>query len=154
MDVVDASKAAKVINEGMMQGNVKDIDWTALKPFLIQAGKHIREQKKRIGGNFAVAQAVTSREMRDAIRVELPDCTFITLTLTKEAQKKRIIARHGDMQDNIEGLLQLMTGMYDLYELPGEGELNTYNVDITEEMSQMDVMNEVLTILEENCPEK
>ena len=151
MDVVDASKAAKPITEGMMQGNVKDIDWTALKPFLIQAGKHIREQKKRIGGNFAVAQAVTSREMRDSIRGEIPDCIFITLTLTKEAQKKRIMARHGD---NAEGILQLLTGMYDLYELPGEGELNTYNVDITEEMSQMDVMNEVLTILEENCPEK
>ena len=74
-----------------------------------------------------------------------------TMQPTKEAQKKRIMARHGD---NAEGILQLLTGMYDLYELPGEGELNTYNVDITEEMSQMDVMNEVLTILEENCPEK
>ena len=38
-----------------------------------------------------------------------------------------------------------------LYEGPGEGETNTYNVDITEEMSPKDVLANVLGVLEKNC---
>ena len=36
------------------------------------------------------------------------------------------------------------------YERPGDGEKNTYNVDITEEMTKKDVLDTVLEILKEN----
>ena len=58
--------------------------------------KHVLAQKKRIGGCFSIAQAVTSQEMRDHIRLTIPDCIFITLTMTQESQIKRIKARHGE----------------------------------------------------------
>ena len=36
------------------------------------------------------------------------------------------------------------------YERPGDGEKNTYNVDITEEMTKKDVLDTVLEILKKN----
>ena len=107
--------------------------------------KHVLAQKKRIGGCFSIAQAVTSKKIRDHIRLTIPDCIFITLTMTKEAQIKRLKARYGE--DMSEGLLDAMSGIHKLYELPGENEPNTFNVDITDSMNREDVLNKVLDIL-------
>jgi predicted RNase H-like nuclease len=52
--------------------------------------KDVGVQKKRIGGNFAVAHAVNNQELREYIRQIVPDVIFIILTLTKETQRKRI----------------------------------------------------------------
>ena len=123
-----------------------EADWEKLKPFYTNMAKDVVEQKKRIGGNFSIAQAVTSREMRDHIRLTIPECIFITLTMTQESQIKRIKARHGE--DLSEGLLDMMSGIHKLYELPGENEPNTFNVDITESMNRKDVLKKVLDILD------
>ena len=45
-------------------GNIDDIDWSKAKPFLKNMAKDILLQKNRIGGDFAVAHAVMTREMR------------------------------------------------------------------------------------------
>ena len=100
---------------------------------------------KVLWGNFAIAQAVTSREFRDHIRLTLPDCIFITLTLTKENQLKRITERHGE--DCGGELLDMMNKFAEFYEGPGEGEKNTYNIDIDEKMTPKDVMDKVLETL-------
>ena len=68
------------------QGKLDEIDF---RGFSIIA-KDVDVQKKRIGGNFAVAHAVNNQEMRECIRQIVPDVIFITLTLTKESQRKRI----------------------------------------------------------------
>ena len=77
-----------------VKGN--EIDWEKTKPFYSNVSRDIDVQRKRIGGNFVIAQAVTSQNMRDHIRLTLPDCTFITLTLTEENQLKRVRERHGE----------------------------------------------------------
>ena len=123
------------------------VDWEKLKPFYTNVAKDVAAQKKRIGGNFSVAWAVASQDMRDHIRLTIPDCIFITLTMTKESQIKRIKARHGE--DSSDGLLDMMSGIHKLYELPGENEPNTFNVDITEGMNPKDVLNKVLDILDD-----
>ena len=122
-------------------------DWEKLKPFYTNMAEDVAAQKKRIGGNFSIAQAVTSQEMRDHIRLTIPDCIFITLTMTQESQIKRIKARHGE--DLSEGLLDMMSGIHKLYELPGENEPNTFNIDITESMNRKDVLNKVLEVLDD-----
>ena len=106
--------------------------------------KDIETQRKRIGGDFAIAQAVTSRDMRDHIKLTLKDCIFITLTLTKETQRKRIIARHGEN----EGAMEFLGNIYQFYEGPGDNEKNVYNINITENMTPDDVMNKALEILD------
>ena len=42
-----------------------------------------------------------------------------------------------------------MTGFFDIYEPPGENERNTYNVEITDEMTPNDVLEKVQKILTE-----
>ena len=121
------------------------LDMEKCKPFYTNMAKDIDRQKKRIGGNFSIAQAVTSEKMRDHIRTTLPDCIFITLTMNEEVQLNRIKARHGDANSE---LLDAMSSYHKLYELPGKNEPNTFNVDITDEMTPIDVMNKVLEILE------
>ena len=133
-----------------MGGEIIDMDWNNVKPFMELMAKDIQTQKKRMGGNFAVAQAVTSRDMRDHIRTVLPDCIFVTLTLTEATQAKRVKERHGD-GPGTEMIHEMLGKMYKLYEGPGDGEKNTYNVDITEVMSPKDVLDKVLEVLEKNC---
>ena len=41
------------------------MNWEKTKPFYGNMAKDIGYQKKRIGGNLIVAQAVTSRDMRN-----------------------------------------------------------------------------------------
>merc|ERR1712223_1554663 len=97
-EVADQTKI--VAEEFSKLGSGGDIDWEKCKPFYANLAIDIDIQKKRIGGNFAIAQAVTSEEMRNHIRLELPDCIFITLTMTKEAMIKRIKTRHGENVSN------------------------------------------------------
>ena len=146
-ETIEAAATAKGIGEAAMKGQMTKELWNKAKPWIASMAKHIRGQKARIGGNFAVAHAVTTREMRDCVREVLPDCIFVTLTMTREAQKKRVFARHGK---DAETFIKWLTDMYDLYELPAEDESNTYNVDITEEMTPTDVFNKVLEVLEKN----
>jgi len=107
--------------------------------------KEIDRQRKRIGGNFVVAFATQTQVQRDLIRQILPDCTFITLTLTREAQKKRLLARHDEKAE--ADVIKFLTNIYDFYELPGENECNTYNLDITDEMTRDEIVKSVEEIL-------
>ena len=125
-----------------------EVDWEKIKPFYTYMAKDVAAQKKQIGGNFSIAEAVPSRAFRDHIRQTIPDCIFITLTIAKEAQMKRLKARHGD--DMSEGMLEVLSNIHELYELPGENEPNTFNVDITDDMKPQDVMKKVLEILDNN----
>ena len=129
-------------------GNYEDFDYGIAKPFIGNMAKDILVQKQRLGGDFAVAHAVMKRDMRDHIRTILPDCIFVVLSLTDETQCKRIKERHGE---GSESLSEHLVKMHQLYEKPGDGEKNTYNVDITEDMTRKDVFNKVMEILKDNC---
>ena len=45
----------------------------------------------------------------------------------------------------------MLEKMFDLYEKPGDGEKNAYNVDITEDMTTKDVLDKVLKVIDKNC---
>ena len=141
-------KLCEVEMQKMSTGSFDDIDWDSAKPFLANMAKDILVQKQRLGGDFAVAHAVTSRDMRDHIRTILPDCIFIVLSMTDETQRKRIKERHGEGSESVS---EHLVKMHQLYEKPGDGEKNTYNVDITEDMTRKDVFNKVMETLKENC---
>ena len=48
----------------------------------------------RLGGKWAIAQAVFNRSQRDQIKKDLgPDLNFIVLNLTRECQLKRVCIR-------------------------------------------------------------
>ena len=107
------------------------------------------KQRKRLGGNWAIAQAVFTKAQRDILRQHIgSDLIFIVLNLTRECQKKRLAARHGD--DIHEDLVQMLEKFYDLFEKAGEDEPNTYNLTITEDMTVDDVMNKIFDIIDKH----
>ena len=111
--------------------------------------KYIEGQRKRIGGDFVVAKAIGSRKERDQIRKVFPECIFVILTITKEFQKKRLLARHGEGKEG-EGVVNMLNDWYKYFEPLEEDEKNIVSIDITEDMAPKDVMKSVLKILEED----
>ena len=96
---------------------------------------------------FQTAFAVFSRAQRDIIRRTLGnDVIFFILHLTRETNRKRIVARHGD--DNAGEFDKIMDSMTKMYESAGKDEKNAFDVHITENMTPDDVAKEVLDILE------
>ena len=72
-------------------------------PFFQLLAKDVVKYKKRLGGNFAVAQAVPNRVLRDCIKEVLgPDGLFVVLRLSKETNAKRIEARHSGGDENVK----------------------------------------------------
>ena len=87
----------------MMAGKFDNLG-EMIKPFLKMMGDNIVTERPRLGGNFAIAQAIFSRSQRDMLReIVGPDLHFMVLSMTKETQDKRLKARHGDSVP--EGLL-------------------------------------------------
>lgn len=144
-EIFDVMKDMKDVFEMFSSGQVENIDWEKFKPFYTVMSNEIKYQHERVGGDFVVAQAVTSRDMRDHIRKQIPNCIFVTLTMTKETQLKRVTARHG--KEGADAIIEFLSKIYNLYEGPGEGEKNTYNIDITAEMTREDVKQKVLELL-------
>ena len=117
----------------------------ALHPLYKEMADDILRQKKRLGGDFAIAHAVATRTSRDFIRNHMGNnVIFIVLNLTEQCQKARLRGRHGDQ------LLEestLMTDMFKFYEAAGEDEPNAYNVTIEDGESPDDVLQNVLDLI-------
>ena len=141
------SKQKASIKEKFKEGKMDEVTPEEVKPFNETIAKEIDRQRKRIGGNFLVVYATATQVDRNLIRKILPDCTFITLTLTKEAQKKMILARHDEKTE--ADTIKFLTDLYDRFELPGENESNTYNLDTSEEMTRDDVFRGIDQILKD-----
>ena len=143
---MEGIKHPKSVGEKIEQGKYDEITDEEIIPHCQTIAKEVDRQRKRIGGNFAVAYAIHSQVVRNHIRKTLPDCIFIVLTLSKNVQRKRLLARHGEKTE--ERVIEWLSGIFDLYECPGENERNTYNVDITEEMTPNDVVEKIQKILQ------
>merc|ERR1719229_344965 len=96
------------------------------RPLLSIACREISNQKRRLGGTFAVAHAVSSRENRDFCREALKDhdVVFIVLNLTQGCQEQRLEKRQGG--GGRTEALKALKKMYSLYEPAGEGERQSY----------------------------
>ena len=125
----------------MMDG--KDYNKERLECYYSSMCKDIVAQRKRIGGDWVVAQAVPSRVLRDHIKGELgPDLIFIVLQMAKEDQVKRIEARHGK-GDTGSNAVEMLTKIYDMYEAVHDDEENAISIVVTEEMSRDDVAEKI-----------
>ena len=69
-----------------MQGNFEGIE-EQLEPFFKFLADHIAKERQRLGGDFAVAQAVFSRNQRNLLRQIIgPDLVFMVLNMTRQSQ--------------------------------------------------------------------
>ena len=86
-EFIDAIATPESIKKKFEEGKMDEATPEEFKPFNETIAKEIDRQRKRIGGNFLVVYATATQVDRNLIRKILPDSTFITLTLTREAQK-------------------------------------------------------------------
>merc|ERR1712062_203419 len=124
-----------------------DYDFAKLTKFYTLLCENILSEQKRIGGDFAIAHAVLTREIRDHIRNILgTKLVFVVLHMSKEDQEARIKARHGDAKSFVERLVK----MYDLFEPACEDESNTINCMITKDMTRDDVIEKIIQLVKQN----
>ena len=108
--------------------------------------KHINEQQKRLGGDWSIAFVLSTKKIRDILRKNLgSEIVFIMLQLPKEHYMKRFSKRHGE---GGKALVEAIYKMNILIEPVEPDEENAYNINITEDMSPNDVVQKVLSIVE------
>jgi len=127
----------------------QEYDKELFKNYYKEMCKDITKQKERIGGDWAIAHVVFSREIRDMMReIFGPDLIFIVLTMSKEEKKKRLMNRHdGDLQ-----FVELMESFEKIMEDNDDKsvpEPNTITLTVTGEMTRKQVVEEVQKQIEE-----
>eukprot|EP00091_Calanus_sinicus_P022987 TRINITY_DN7576_c0_g1_i3.p1 TRINITY_DN7576_c0_g1~~TRINITY_DN7576_c0_g1_i3.p1 ORF type:complete len:118 (+),score=36.63 TRINITY_DN7576_c0_g1_i3:244-597(+) len=115
-----------------------------LKEFYTAMCDDILSERKRIGGDWAIAGIAMNRELRDHIRSRLgPDLVFVILSMDKEEIRKRVKDRHhGD-----EHAVEMMEPINKLCDPIGDDEENAVSVTVTSEMSKEDVLNKILELV-------
>ena len=107
-------------------------------------------ERKRIGGDWAVAQAVPTRRLRDVIRKHLGDdkVVFLLIGLDSDATRKRLDKRHGESEEGLV-MTDFLMKINSFYDLKAADEDNTYDVIVTEEMTPNDVVLKMMEIINE-----
>ena len=74
----------------------------------------IRAQKDRVGGDWAVASVVRTREERDIMKESLgEELTIVCLEMSNEERRARILGRHGGESEATELVdVRLLTGTF------------------------------------------
>merc|ERR1712062_527312 len=81
-----------VIWADMMAG--KEYNVELMLEFYEHLALDIKREKKRIGGDFAIATVVFNRMSRDRLRKILgPDLIFVNLTMSMEERRARVLQR-------------------------------------------------------------
>jgi len=122
----------------LIKGN--DYDKDLMNEFYHALALDIASEKKRIGGDWAVASVLMTRAVRDHLRKILgPDLTIVNLTMSSADRRARVLKRHqgdvnsADMMDHFESLM----------EPAEEDEPNTIVVNVTSSMSREEVVEYV-----------
>jgi len=123
----------------MMQG--KEYDKEALLEYYSLMAADIASEKKRIGGDFAVAHVLLTADIRAAMREQLgPDLIIIVLTMSTADRRERILARHkGDVKsaDLFDHFEKIMEGVQ-------ENEPNTIELRVDSAMTRDEVVAEII----------
>ena len=120
-------------------------------PMFRSMAKDVVRHKERLGGNFAIAQAVAKRAQRECMKeIFGPQGIFVLLKLSKETNAKRIEGRHaGGDPEVMKSMITFLNGLYDTYEDTQPGEENCITVNIGPDDSREDVMNKILKQVDE-----
>ena len=145
MEAIKATDMAMKKFAKMMTGQFDNVE-EDVQPMYDCMSEHVDKQRKRLGGDMAIAQTVFSRNQRDKIRKILgPDLVFIVLNMTEDCMTTRVKKRHGDSLGEI--ILNILKGYSELCEPADDDEENAYNITITEEMSPEDLIQIILEII-------
>jgi len=104
----------------------------------------IKKEKARIGGNWAVAQCVILRDMRDFIRSKMgSDMVFVSLEMEMESNLERLRKRHKGEEAEVESLKKYI----EKCEPAGDDEEGIITVTVTRDMQPNDVLMKTLQMI-------
>ena len=86
-DAVDSAFNVDLVFAEMAEGNLSNQELAF--PFLKILGQDIASEKKKIGGDWVVAMALPTRQMREIIQNEC-SAIFVVLNMDENTQRKRI----------------------------------------------------------------
>jgi len=119
----------------------KEYDMEPILVFYSNMCQDILNERKRLGGDFAITQAVATKEMRDHIRAVLgPELVFVILNLSKEEQEDRAKGRHSQQAEFAE----FLSDAHEFFEPAAKDEPNTIEVEITRDLTREDVCKLIL----------
>ena len=95
-DAVDAAFNVDLVFAEMAEGNLSNQELTF--PFLKILGQDIASEKKKIGGDWVIAMALPTRQMREIIQSEC-SATFVIFNMDENTQRKRI-GNYGTVFEN------------------------------------------------------
>ena len=117
------------------------------KRFYDAMAKIVVHERKRLGGDFAIAQAIPTRELRDFVRnICGPDLIFVILVLPKQTALDRLQKRHGDEKLS-DARTDMCVKLIDAYESKGENEENSFDIVIDGDMTPDDVAEKIMDIV-------
>ena len=132
--------------ENMRKGNFEGIEERE-KPFYELMTEYLVKERKRLGGNWAIAHTIFSRTQREFLCQKLgSELVFIVMNMSADCQRKRIEGRHGKAIG--KEFVEILCKYAEMCEPAGDDEENAYNLDITEDMTKDDVMEKVYEIIQ------
>ena len=142
-DVAEAMEDIAAMGKGV------EYNLERLMKFYSLMCENISRERKRIGGDWVVAQAVPTRAIRDRIRslLEGSNLLFVVLHMSQEDQVARIKARHGDDED----LIAMLTKTYEACDTADDDEPNAITVTISKEMTRDEVVEKIQHMVKLHC---
>merc|ERR1712215_410354 len=141
----ERAKACKQLEQlfgHMLAGGCFDMEM--VREFYELECEDINNERRRIGGDWAIAAVSFSRELRDFIRSRLgPDLIFVFLNMDPEDVRNRVLERHQGDEDAAD-----MLTANDWSEVAADDEENTVSVTVTKDMSREDVVNKILELVD------
>ena len=136
------SVLAETIKPDLDQEGSEKLD-KAFEEIGVVTAEEIKKQKERIGGDWAIAFALFNRKQRDAVRkVFGPNLIFVVLSISKECNLQRLAKRHGE--EHAESMNKVFDSFVAQYQKAENDEEGAINVNVTGDMSEEDVVQEVL----------
>ena len=86
------------------QDGVAGVRYEVIEEFLQALCRDIKQQRARLGGNWVVAMVVDTRQLRDIVRAQLPELTFLVMELDQQQLRQRIAVRHSGDQNAIKAM--------------------------------------------------
>jgi len=147
--IKERAEAAQIMQDAfakIIQGQTFDTE--EIKKYYQAMATDILNEKRRIGGHWAIAHVVLQRKFRDCIREILgPNLIFIQLTMSQEERRERVRSRHKGAEDAVEQ----MDAFEKLMEEGQEDEPKTINLAVTVNMSKKDVVETVKKRINDIC---
>ena len=147
-DRIDAVAKGRKEYQKVIAGETYDLK--TVEDYYTAMCKDIKNERKRMGGNWVVTGAVPTRALRNHIRKQIGlDLVFIFLDMTNEDQIKRIITRSGDDgDDGVGNIKKWVTTVNRIYEPAAIDEDGTISVKIDNTMSREDVVDKMLNLID------